>query len=201
MTHQSSIRSVLSGFALTMMVAAAYAQPGAASASSPSNPNPSSYTQSCDGQRRMQSGGHLQGDFHRMHSGKRMSGHGQGGIPGVGQLPASLIEELALTDKQKVALLDAQTAAKGMQESRKQLRNAHRESIRQSANQESFDPRVMIEQQNKMRESMQASRDAVQKKWLSFWDGLSKEQQAKVSAFMKQKMTQRANRPMGARAG
>ena len=88
-----------------------------------------------------------------------------------------------------------------MKASGKQIREAHRASMGKSTAQDSFDPRAMIEQQNKMHASMQANREAVQKKWLFFWDSLSKDQQAKVAEFMKQNMAEKGNRTMGPRAG
>jgi len=201
MKHQSMIRSVVTGFALTMAVATAQAQPGQATATQASSASPMASAESCGGKQRMQSGRHLSGEGHGKYGAHRMSGHGQAGMPGMGQFPASLIDQLALTEKQKVALMDAQTAASGMREKSRETRQAQRESMRKSGTQDSFDPRAMIEQQNKMRKLMQSNRESVQKKWLSFWDGLSKEQQAKVSEFMKQKMTERGSRAMGSRAG
>jgi len=201
MKHQSTMRSVLTGLAMAMAVATATAQTSTDAQTPSSSSSQSTSADACAGKQGMQSGRHMSGHDHGKHASHRMSGHGQGGMPGMGNLPASLVEQLALTDKQKVALMDAQTAASAMKASGKQMREAHRASMGKTATQDSFDPRAMIEQQNKMRESMQANREAVQKKWLSFWDSLSKEQQAKVADYMKQSMAQRGNRGMGPRAG
>jgi len=201
MKYQSKMRSVLTGLAMamTMTVATASAQTSTDAqppSTSLSQPTPAD---ACSGKPGMQSGRHMSG--HGKHASHRMSGHGQGGMPGVGHFPANLVEQLALTDKQKVAWMDAQTAASAMKASGKQIREAQRASMGKSTAQDSFDPRAMIEQQNKMHASMQANREAVQKKWLFFWDSLSKDQQAKVAEFMKQNMAEKGNRTMGPRAG
>ena len=201
MKHQTTTRSVLAGLTMALAVAGASAQPAANATASSSPSRQFMSSDACEGQQRMHSGRHLSGNGYGKHASAGMSGHAQGAMPGVGNFPANLIEQLQLTDKQKVALLDAQTAAKGMRESSIQLRDAHREAMRNTTAQDTFDPRAMLEQQNKMRNAMQATRDAVQKKWLSFWDGLSKDQQAKISAYMKQNMAERGNRGMGPRAG
>lgn len=202
MKYQSTMRSVLTGLAMAMAVATATAQTSADAQTPTPSSSQSMSADACAGKQGMKSGRHMSGHGHHgKHASHRMSGHGQGGTPGMGNLPASLVEQLALTDKQKVAWMDAQTAASAMKDAGKQMRDVHREAMSKSAAQDAFDPRAMIEQQNKMRESMQANRDAVQKKWLSFWDGLSKDQQAKVSEFMKQNMAHRGNRGMGPRAG
>lgn len=201
MKHQTTIRSVVTGFAMALAVATATAQPAKDTTGTSSSPRQSMPGDDCGSQQRMQSGRHMSGDGYAKHGAHRMSGQTQGGMAIMGNFPASLIEQLSLNDKQKAALVDAQTAAQTMWESSRQMRDAHREAMRKTAAQDTFDPRAMFEQQNKIRESMQASRDAVQKKWLSFWDGLSKEQQSKVSDFMKQNMSRHGNRGMGPRAG
>ena len=201
MKYPSVIRSVVTGLALSAAVAGAHAQPGPGAASQSPMAGKSVSADSCVGKQGMPSGNRMSGNGHGMHGAHRMSAVGSGGIPGIGQLPASLIEQLTLNDKQKVALFDAQTASSAMRDQRMAAHSGHREAMRTAAGQDTFDPRAMIELQNKMRDAMQANRDAVQKKWLSFWDSLSKEQQAKISDHIKQKMSHRGHRSMGPGAG
>lgn len=188
MKHSHLTRSIVAGFALSMAAASTFAQPSTAPAQGTSSPPSADMYPGKYGQQRM--GGH----GHSANS-------GMSGMHGMGQLPASLVEKLSLSDKQKVALVDAQTAMSGMREARNSARQSHHDAMNKSVQSGTFDPRAMFEQQNKMREAMQANRDAVQKKWLVFWDSLSKEQQAQVSDYMRTQMSQRGKRSMGPRAG
>jgi len=89
MKHQSMIRSVVTGFALTMAVATAQAQPGQATATQASSASPNGVPQNpaavnsacnlvviCPAKDMANTALH------------RMSGHGQAGMPGMGQFPS-----------------------------------------------------------------------------------------------------------------
>lgn len=101
------------------------------------------------------------------------------------QMPAELVASLNLTDAQKVSLFEAQTAARGMHAGmRESMRDAHKNSRTQMA-QGNFDPRAMFAQQDQRMAERQSARQSIQTQWLSFWDGLSAEQQSVVQAYLK----------------
>jgi Spy/CpxP family protein refolding chaperone len=117
-------------------------------------------------------------------SGHSMSGkqsmRSQGGM----QLPAEVLEQLKLTDAQKLSLFNAQTASRAMREGMRESMSKVRENRQQQMQSGDFNPRAMFEQQDKRMASMQEARKAIQNQWLGFWDSLNDEQKKVVREHM-----------------
>jgi len=141
------------------------------------------------------------GHGHKMDQGgcDGRAGHheqGQKQRGGMMQLPRAVIEELNLTETQKAAFFDAQTASQAMRASMHQAR----EERKRASESEPFDPRQMFEQQDVRMQQMQQARQQIQQQWLRFWDSLSTGQQAVVQNHMQTKAknkTQHHNQPKG----
>ena len=118
-------------------------------------------------------------------SGQHEQGHKQRG--GMMQLPSAVIEELSLTETQKAAFFDAQTASQAMRDSMRASMRQAREERKTAAESEPFDPRQMFEQRDTRMQQMQQARQQIQQQWLGFWDSLSTEQQAVVQNYMQTK--------------
>jgi Spy/CpxP family protein refolding chaperone len=118
-------------------------------------------------------------------SGRHEQGQKQRG--GMMQLPSAVIEKLNLTEAQKAAFFDAQTASQAMRDSmRESMRNARKE--RQEATESGkFDPREMFKQQDERMAKMQQARQSIQQQWLGFWDTLSDTQKSVVQNYMQSK--------------
>ena len=112
------------------------------------------------------------------------------------QLPQSVIDQLALSPAQKSQLDAAQAARKEMQAARKTAMGNHRKSMQDQLAKDQFDPRAMMAQSNQMHASMSTQREAVQQKWLTFWDGLSAEQRKTMTTYMKSHMDQAPGKQM-----
>ncbi len=109
-------------------------------------------------------------------------GHKQRG--GMMQLPSVVIEQLNLTDAQKAAFFDAQTASKAMRDSMRESMRQAREDRKDATKSGKFDPREMFKQQDERMAKMQQARQSIQQQWLSFWDTLTDEQKATVQDYM-----------------
>lgn len=161
MTSRKIARSLVAGLSIAVISGAAFAHGGG------------------DGSKMGKGGGCQEKSSHQA-KGKGQRGAGM-------QLPAEVVEKLNLTDAQKVALLDAQTATKamrdGMRASMKQAREQRREAMTSS----DFDPRAMFKQQDERMGKMVQARAAIQQQWLKFWDGLNDQQKSIVKEYMQAK--------------
>lgn len=164
MKHQKLIRPVLAGLSIALVSGAALAYGGGANGHSPKMGQGG-----CDGKA-----------AHGFH------GHKQGN--GMMRFPSSLIEQLNLTDAQKVALFDAQTATKAMRDSMRESMRTTREQGKEAAESGTFDPREMFKRQDERMARMQQARQSIQQQWLGFWDALSAEQKAIVQAYVQSKV-------------
>ncbi len=106
---------------------------------------------------------------------------------GVMQLPSAVVEQLNLTEAQKVAFLEAQTASQAMRDSmRESMRDARDERIEATPSGQ-FDPHEMFKQQDERMAKMQQARQSIQQQWLAFWDTLSDTQKSVVQNYMQSK--------------
>lgn len=110
--------------------------------------------------------------------------HGQKQRGSVMRLPSAVIEQLNLTETQKVALFDAQTASQAMRDSMRQSMRQARQERMNAMQSGQFDPRQMFEQQDQRMQKMQQARQQIRQQWLGFWDTLSPEQQSVVQEYM-----------------
>lgn len=113
--------------------------------------------------------------------------HGQKQRGGMMQLPSAVVEKLNLSESQKAAFFDAQTASKAMRESMRQTMREAREQGKQATESGKFDPREMFKQQDQRMAKMQQARQSIQQQWLGFWDTLSDEQKSTVQDYMQSK--------------
>lgn len=113
--------------------------------------------------------------------------HGQKQRGGMMQLPSAVIEKLNLTEAQKAAFFDAQTASKAMRDSMRQTMRDAREQRKETTESGKFDPREMFKQQDERMAKMQQARQSIQQQWLGFWDTLSEEQKSVVQDYMQSK--------------
>ena len=119
---------------------------------------------------------------HGMHSQQ-----GQHGKHDMLSLSSNAIEQLQLTDTQKVALTEAQNATQKMRDDMRSAMRSAKESRQADMKSDTFDPRTMFTQQDAMASQMLAARQGVQKQWLTFWDGLTDTQKATVRDYMQSK--------------
>ena len=114
------------------------------------------------------------------HSSKHQRG-------GAMQLPSAVIDKLNLSEQQKVALFDAQTASKAMRDSMRQVRQQGRQNMRNADSTNDFDPRQMFAQRGQWQTQMQKARSDIEQQWLAFWDALDSDQQAVIKDHMRAK--------------
>jgi uncharacterized membrane protein len=159
MTYTSA-RSLIAGLGFTLVAASAMAQ---------TNVPPQ--------------GAGPHGSTHRQH---HAAAKGGSESP-MGQIPQAVIDQLALAPAQQAQFDSAQAARKEMQASKQSLRAEQRKAMDEQLTKDIVDPRAVMAQQKTMRTTMEAKMDAVQQKWLAFWDGLSAPQKTTLSNYMKSK--------------
>ncbi|MFW8565344.1 hypothetical protein [Orrella sp. 11846] len=139
------------------------------------------------------------GEFHSQRGGQncqQFKKHGDRGFKmGAGmqmQLPAPVLEQLKLTDAQKLKYHDAQTASKAMFDANRERMQKLRKADKEAA--PNFDPKAMFEQQNERFAQFQKSRETIQGQWLGFWDSLSADQRSIIQTHYKDRFEQRKAR-------
>lgn len=184
MTYTSA-RSLIAGLGFTLVAASALAQTGAV------QPAPTTTTQPSTAQAAPTS------PMHRQHHAAA-----QGGTEGpMGQIPQAVIDQLALAPAQKAQFDSAQAARKEMQASKQSLRTEQRKAMDEQLTKDIVDPRAVMAQQKKMRTTMEAKMEAVQQKWLAFWDGLSAPQKTTLSNYVKSKHAEHTQKKPAAEKG
>jgi len=142
----TSARSLIAGLGFTLIAASALAQTSM-----------------------LPQGAGPQGGMHRQHQAAP-----KGGSEGpLGQIPQTVIDQLALAPAQQAQLDTAQVARKELQATKQSLRAEQRKAMQEQLTKDIVDPRAVMAQQKTMRTTIDAKMDAVQQKWLAFWDGLS----------------------------
>jgi len=156
----TSARSLIAGLGFTLIAASALAQTSM-----------------------LPQGAGPQGGMHRQHQAAP-----KGGSEGpLGQIPQTVIDQLALAPAQQAQLDTAQVARKELQATKQSLRAEQRKAMQEQLTKDIVDPRAVMAQQKTMRTTIDAKMDAVQQKWLAFWDGLSAPQKTTLSNYMKSK--------------
>jgi len=198
----TSTRSLIAGLGLTLAAAGALAQSSAGQSASPSaTQTPTAQTTpaaplpgsgmgpgagmgpNSETRAQMPQGAGPHGGMHRQ---QQAAGKGGGEGP-MGQIPQAVIDQLALTPVQKTQFDSAQAARKEMQASKQSLRTEQQKAMTEQFAKEVIDPRAILAQHKQMRSAMEAKMDAVQQKWLTFWDGLSAPQKTTLSNYLKSK--------------
>ena len=171
----TTARSLIAGFGLTLVAAGTLAQPSVS--------QPTSATAASPSTAQVAPHGNMQGN----KQGQPPAAVKDGGEGPMGQLPQAVLDQLALTPAQKVQFDAAQTARKELQTSKQSLRAEQRKAMDEQFTKDIVDPRELMAQHKKMRTTMEAKMEAVQQKWLAFWDGLSAPQKTTLSNYMKSK--------------
>jgi uncharacterized membrane protein len=111
--------------------------------------------------------------------------HGHSGKHEIGHLPQEVIDQLALTAAQKTQLDTAQAARKEMRATRQAAMAARQKTMSEQLAKEQMDPRAILATNKQVRQDMEVKQDAIEQKWLTFWDGLTGEQRKTLTTFMK----------------
>lgn len=196
----SSIRPLLAGLALALAACGASAQqaPSAQDPATPPGPGPGGMMSPGSGPMMRGAGpmgGGPQGMAPRGGMGPRAAAPG----PHAGELPQAVVDQLALKPEQKAQLDAAQKARSDMRAGRQASRAEHMKAMEALYATDPVDPRAMMALAKQERAKMEANMDAVQQKWLAFWDGLTLEQKKVVSAYLKSRHADHAQRMQQAR--
>ena len=211
MTYTSA-RSLIAGLGFTLVAASAFAQTSVSQPTSPSAAQPSAVqtapavpmpgmgagmAPNPDMRSQMPQGAGSHGGMHRQHQAAA-----KGGSEGpMGQIPQAVIDQLALAPAQQAQLDTAQAARKELQATKQSLRAEQRKAMQEQLTKDIVDPRAVMAQQKTMRTTMEAKMDAVQQKWLAFWDGLSAPQKTTLSNYMKSKHAEHTQKKPAAAKG
>lgn len=118
------------------------------------------------------------------------------GAPGqqTGELPQAVLDQLALTPDQKALLDAAQKARTDLRATRTASRDEHLKAMEALYAADPVDPRALMALAKQERAKMEANMDAVQQKWLTFWDSLTTDQKKVGSAYLKSRHADHAQR-------
>ncbi len=105
---------------------------------------------------------------------------------GMGEIPATVVAQLQLSPEQKVQLDAAHDARRIMWSANRKSRQAEYAGLTELLNKNAFDPREAVALRKKTRAAIDARFDAVQEKWLVFWDGLNDGQRKVLLGYMKE---------------
>ena len=195
-----SARSLIAGLGFTIVAASALAQtsvnqptspsvaPPSAVQAAPATPMPgmgpgSGMASNPDMRSQMPQGAGPHGSMHRQ---PQAAAKGGSESP-MGQIPQAVIDQLVLAPAQQAKFDTAQAARKELQATKQSLRAEQRKAMQEQLTKDIVDPRAVMAQQKTMRTTIDAKMDAVQQKWLAFWDGLSTPQKTTLSNYMKSK--------------
>jgi|GEM_PF-1270810 len=103
-----------------------------------------------------------------------------------GPLPGKVVDQLGLTAGQKSLLDSAMTARQASQAANTAARDAAYQTLTEQLSSDKFDPRAVVKQREQARIAMDARVDAVQQKWLLFWDSLSQTQRNTLVQYMRE---------------
>jgi Spy/CpxP family protein refolding chaperone len=104
----------------------------------------------------------------------------------LGEIPAAVIAQLELNPSQKQRLDAAHDARRTMWSANRKSRQAEYTGLTELLNKNAFDPREAVALRKKTRTAIDARFDAVQEKWLAFWDTLNEGQRKVLVAYMKE---------------
>ena len=119
----------------------------------------------------------------------------------MGHIPQAVLEQLALTPAQKVQFDAAQAARKDMRTNWKSLQAEQHKAMAEQFAKETIDPRALLAQRTQMRAAMEPRIEAVQQKWLAFWDDLSASQKTTLSNHMRSKYAAQTKKQSTAQKG
>ena len=123
-----------------------------------------------------------------------MGPHGAAGYQRNGEIPQAVLDKMALSADQKALLDAAQKARSDLRATRTAGRAEHLKAMEALYAADPVDPRAMMALAKQERARMEASMDAVQQKWLTFWDSLTIDQKKVASAYLKSRHTEHVQR-------
>jgi Spy/CpxP family protein refolding chaperone len=191
----TSVRTFIAGLGFTFFAASALAQADAVQPA-PASATPPPTAQAVPAAPMPQGAG-PHGSMHRQHQAAAQGG-GEGPM---GQIPQAVLDQLALAPAQKAQFDSAQAARKELQASKQSLRAEQRKAMTEQFAKEVIDPRAILAQHKQMRSAIETKMEAVQQKWLAFWDGLSAPQKMTLSNYMKSKHAEHTQKKPAAAKG
>lgn len=131
---------------------------------------------------------------------KRMRGHKNFGmiVPGFGPVTQEVVDSLNLSDAQKEKIAELKSKTQKNMKERSGSQDLPFATMLETRSQQLADgklnPKEMVEQREKLRESMQERRNEYTEEWLAVWNDLNDEQQAKLATYFKEVEATRGQR-------
>lgn len=176
-------RLIIAAIGMSLAATGAWAQTSAPSATAGSATPPSVSTPqvTSGSSTEMPQPGQGKKGPHGMGAGK----HGPADQHEIGHLPQAVIDQLALSPAQKTQLDAAQAARKEMRATRQAAMATRQKTMTEQLSKEQMDPRAILATNKQVRHDLEVKQDAIEQKWLTFWDALSAEQRKTLTTFMK----------------
>lgn len=102
------------------------------------------------------------------------------------ELPAGVLQALALDTKQKELLDKAHMARRQLWSAMRKARQEEYAALTKALDKDTFDPKEVIALRKKIRANADKRMDDVQGVWLDFWESLNSAQRKTLVAYMKQ---------------
>lgn len=102
------------------------------------------------------------------------------------ELPAGVLQALALDTKQKELLDKAHMARRQLWSAMRKARQDEYAALTKALDKDTFDPKEVIALRKKIRANADKRMDDVQGVWLDFWESLNPAQRKTLVAYMKQ---------------
>ncbi len=109
------------------------------------------------------------------------------------ELPAGVLQALALETKQKELLDKAHIARRQLWSAMRKARQDEYAALTKALDKDVFDPKEVISLRKKIRAAADKRMDDVQGVWMDFWETLNPGQRKTLVAYMKQQHVQNAN--------
>ena len=138
--------------------------------------------------------------YHHMKAGKHPGFKGDVGIlvPGYGPVSQEFVDTLGLSDEQKAKIDEVKADIKKQMEERRESKERPFADVKELRAKQladkKLDPKAMLKEHEKIKESMQDRREEFTKEWLDVWADLNDEQQAKIADYFQEQDAKRAER-------
>ena len=109
------------------------------------------------------------------------------------ELPAGVLQALALDTKQREMLDRAHIARRQLWSAMRKARLEEYAALTKALDKDTFDPKEVISLRKKIRANADKRMDEVQGVWLDFWEALNPGQRKTLVAYMKQQHVNNAN--------
>lgn len=119
-------------------------------------------------------------------------------VPGYGPVSQKVVDSLELSDAQKAKIEEIKSSIKTQMEERRDSKEHPMAAVAEVRSKQladgKLDPQAMLEERQKVRESMRDRRGEFSDEWLAVWNDLNDEQQAKVATYFQEVDAKRAER-------